>query len=240
VWSITTALLPRLTRSALEKAWGPFNNTLTLGTRALIFLMVPSSVLFIILADPMVESLLEHGVVTGRSTDLVSGVLIFLVLGLVQFSLFQLYVRAFYAMQDARTPFYVNCAVVSVNTLINLPMYAWLGVRGLAAGQAIAYSVGIYLQLRLLRTRTGGIPLRPLARGAAQTLLASAGMAAVLWGTLEVLDSIGDTSALVRLIVPSVTGGLTFLGLALLLKIEEVTVVKDLIARRRTTSSAAS
>jgi putative peptidoglycan lipid II flippase len=167
-------------------------------------------------------------------------VLIFLVLGLVQFSLFQLYVRAFYAMQDARTPFYVNCAVVSVNTLINLPMYAWLGVRGLAAGQAIAYSVGVYLQLRLLRTRTGGIPLRPLARGAAQTLLASAGMAAVLWGTLQVLDSIGDTSALVRLIVPSVTGGLTFLGLALLLKIEEVTVVKDLVARRRTTTSAAS
>ena len=239
VWSITTALLPRLTRAALDKAWEPFNNTLAMGTRAIMFLMVPSTVLFIVLAEPMVESLLQHGVVTGRSTELVAGVLTFLVLGLVQFSLFQLYVRAFYAMQDARTPFYVNCAVVAVNTMINLPMYAWMGVRGLAAGQAIAYSVGIVLQARLLRTRTGGMQIRPLLRGAGRTLIASAGMAAVLWGSLEILEKLSPgTPALVRLLIPTVLGGAAFLGFALLLKIEEVTVVKDLVRRRAASANS--
>ena len=52
------------------------------------------------------------GVFSAASTELVSNVLLFFSLGLVSFSTFQLLLRAFYAMQDSKTPAIINIASV--------------------------------------------------------------------------------------------------------------------------------
>ena len=77
--------------------------------------MLPATAGFLIVGHPLVEAFLEHGVVTGSSTALIVDVLTFFVLGLVQFSLFQVLVRGFYSMQNGKTPFVINCVVIGVN-----------------------------------------------------------------------------------------------------------------------------
>lgn len=236
VWSITTAVLPRLTREALAESWESFGKTLSSASSALNFLMIPSAVAFFVLAEPLVNTLLHHGVVTARSTDLVVDVLRFLVLGLVQFSLFQVYIRAFYALQDAKTPFLVNVVVVVLNMAVNLPMFAWLGVEGLAAGQGIAYSAGLVLQLRLLHRRVGHVALRSMLVSGVRVAVASAAMGAVLFVTLQWMrastppGTIGD---LVRLAVPVAFGGATYLAAAVLMRVEEIDYLKRALLRPR-------
>jgi putative peptidoglycan lipid II flippase len=236
VWSLSTALAPSLSRAALDEDWNGFRADLSVGLRATLFLMVPSTAGFLLLGEPLIEAFLEHGVVTGESTDLISGVLTFLVLGLIQFSIFQVLVRAFYALQDGRTPFLVNVAVIALNVAINIPMYAWLGVRGLAAGHAVAYTIGVLLLGRPLGRRVGGLDVPRLMRAGGGIALATAAMSLVVWGLVrgagQIVGSEGTLASALALSLAVTVGLATYLGAATLLRVEEISFVKGLIARR--------
>lgn len=243
VWSLTTALAPSLSRNALAQEWEPFKNDLSVGLRATLFLMLPATAGFLVLGSPLVEAFLEHGVVTAASTELIVGVLTFLVLGLVQFSLFQVLVRAFYAMQNGRTPFLVNCAVIGLNIAINVPMYAWLGVKGLAAGHALAYTVGVVLLLRSLSNRIGDLEVSRLGAATARIGLATLLMSGVVWAVAQGIEAAlgegGTLSAAVTIAGATLAGALTYLLLASVLKVEEISFVKNLVGRRGGRAQAA-
>ncbi|MEA2476322.1 MAG: putative peptidoglycan lipid flippase, partial [Actinomycetota bacterium] len=98
--SINTALLPDMSRHAMNQRWDAFRERVSTGVRALIFLVLPTAVGYVLLAPAIVRVLLEHGVMQAHSTHLVSVILQILALSLVPFTLFQFFLRGFYAMQD--------------------------------------------------------------------------------------------------------------------------------------------
>lgn len=235
-WSITTALVPSMSEHAVHERWSDFRKRLSVGIRASTFLMFPAAVGLFILARPIIATLLEHGITTQVSTDLVAAVLRFFVLGLLQFAIFQLLIRGFYAMQDAKTPFVVNCVVVALNIAINVPMFAWLRVKGLAAGQGIAYTVGMLLLARLMARRLNGMEGARIASSAARIAVASAGMGVVVWAGARALDDVlTATNSIVQLAgltVVVAAGAGSYLALARLLKVEELHYVRGLLRRR--------
>ena len=241
VVSLTTAMAPSLSEHALGRDWDRFKDDLSRGVRAIMFVMLPATAGFLIVGHPLVEAFLEHGVVTGTSTSLIVDVLTFLVLGLVQFSLFQVLVRGFYSMQNGKTPFLINCVVIAVNIAINVPMYRWLGIPGLAAGHAIAYSLGVVLLTRSLTSAVGAFDLRRVAASFAKIGAATAGMAVLAWSTLWLVDasigSEGTARQLAGLVAVTLVGAVSYLGLSSALNIEEFELVKRALLRRRATAA---
>ncbi len=238
VWSINTALLTPMSELAVRADWERFRDRLSTGIRAVVFLMIPTTIGCIVLAEPIVRLLLQHGIATARSTGVVTPVLQVFMLGLLQFSLFQLFVRAFYAMQDTRTPFWINCGVIALNIGVNVPMFAAFGVEGLAAGQALAYSVGICAQAWILRRRIGGLQGRRVARSTARVLGAGIAMGAVVWALARALEAAagsGIAGEVVVVVVPVAVGAALYLGLAWLLRAEEIAFVRSALMRRART-----
>ncbi|MFN2587239.1 MAG: murein biosynthesis integral membrane protein MurJ [Actinomycetota bacterium] len=231
VWSITTALAPSFSRAAAKPEREGMADVLSLAIRSTLFLIVPCAAGLLVLARPVVEVMLEHGVVTPGSTDLVVRLLTFLVLGLVQFSIFLVLIRASYAMRDARTPFVVNAIVIGINVALSLAMFAWIGTVGLAAGHALAYTAAIFLQGRLLLRALPDLDVRRLARSAARVVAAAAGMSAVVWGgwrVVAVLLADPPWLALVAALGALVAvGAASYLSLASLLKVEEMQFVRS-------------
>ncbi|HZA60723.1 MAG TPA: murein biosynthesis integral membrane protein MurJ, partial [Actinomycetota bacterium] len=176
--SIMTALLPSLSELWVRRDAAGFRSVLARGVRASAFIVVPAAAGYLVLATPIVRLLLEHGVAGTASTDLVSGVLTFFAIGLFPFSAFQLLLRAFYAMQDTRTPLLINVAAVALNTVINLALFPVLDVRGLALGHAAAYTFAVIVAGVILRRRLGGLEGRTLSTGLARVGAAAAVTAA--------------------------------------------------------------
>ena len=234
--SVITALLPGMSEHAVNERWAEFTERLSIGIRSTILLILPAAIGYLVLSERIVKLLLERGIFSPESTELVGGVLRFFVLGLVPFALYQLFLRAFYAMQDTRTPFLINCAAVAVNTAINLPMYAWLGVKGLAAGHAIAYTFGAVMQARVLSKRTGNIDGHRNLTSAMRIAAAGAAMGAVTWGTAAVTEPLFEGASTIGQIgglgLPVVAGVFSYLGFAHLFRVEELALVKGLIVRR--------
>jgi putative peptidoglycan lipid II flippase len=236
--SIMTALLPSLSEDWVREDRRDFRRDLARGIRASAFVVVPAAAGYLVLSEPIVRLLLQHGVATGQSTDLVASVLTFFAIGLFPFSAFMLFLRAFYAMQDTRTPALINVGAVTLNTAANFALFPVLGVRGLALGHAVAYGFAAVAAGMLLRRRLGGLEGRSLARGLGKIVVAAALTAAASWGaarlmfTLVGADTFGEQ--LIQVGAGVLAGIIIFLGAALLFRMEELTLVKRaMFARMR-------
>jgi putative peptidoglycan lipid II flippase len=233
--SVITALLPGMSEHAVHEDWDAFRARLSTGVRATIFLLLPAAVGYFVLGEPIVRLLLQHGNTTEASTRLVTDVLRFFVIGLVPFALFQLFLRAFYALQDTKTPFLVNCAAVSFNTLLNLLFFNLYGVKGLALGHACAYTFGMLLLGRYLAVRVGHLETRAIIANALKIFLAAAGMGGAVWVVFQGLEGVLGSSGVVALSVDVgvsvVVGALAYFCLGLLLRVEEVSLVRGLLGR---------
>ena len=233
--SIFTALLPGLSEHAVNESWNRFRERLSIGIRSTFFLIVPAAVGYFVLSESVVR-ILERGVMTPRSTELVADVLRVFVVGLVPFSIYQLFLRAFYALQDTRTPFVINCATTVVNVAINVPMFAAIGVEGLALGHAASYLFGVALQSFVLTRRVYGLDRKRVIRSALRIGSAGLAMGLFVWGTSlgveRLVDPLGLWQQAVALLVPVVVGVASYLGLARLFGVEELAQVRQLVAKR--------
>jgi putative peptidoglycan lipid II flippase len=234
--SVITALLPGMSAHAVNDEWDSFRERLSTGIRATVFLLLPAAVGYLVLGQPIVRLLLQHGNTTAQSTDIVTGILRFFVLGLVPFALFQLFLRAFYAVQDTKTPFLINCVAVAFNTGLNLILFPALGVKGLALGHASAYTLGAILQARYLGRRIGGLDVRRLIANSMRILLASIAMGLVVWGVYTAVRNVGGDIGLIGQIVELAigvgTGAGAYLAFGVLLKVDEISLVRGMLGRR--------
>ena len=234
--SVITALLPGMSEHAVNGDWESFRDRLSVGVRATMFLLLPAAAGYFVLGDPIVRILLEHGNTTRTSTQLVADVLRFFVVGLVPFAIFQMFLRAFYAIQDTKTPFLINCVAVALNTVLNLILFPWLGVKGLALGHASAYLFGIVAQGRYLSRRIGGLDVSRLMASGVRILGASIFMGACVWaifnGLQELAPDVGFVGQALETGTAVVAGAMIYLWTASRLGVEEVSLIRGLVGRR--------
>ena len=238
VVSVFTALLPALSSRWVDGDRQAFRELLARGIRWTAVIVVPAALGYLVLAVPIVRLLLQHGVAGPRSTDLVAGILVFFSLGLFSFSTFQLLLRAYYSMQDTRTPALVNIAAVGLNVVVDLlfVLVLGMGVRGLALGHATAYTFGSIALLGLIRRRLGGLDGRRIVSGLSRTFLAAGITAAVAWAAARAIGGWAGTATLggqaAQVLGAVAVGILAFVAAALMLHVDEVDVLRRQLAAR--------
>jgi len=102
--SIITALFPTLSEQSVWKERPRLIQSTSLGIRTTAFVVIPASVAYAVLAQPIVRLLLQHLAFKASDTAMLGSVVFFFVLGLFFFSIFMLILKVFYSMQDTKTP----------------------------------------------------------------------------------------------------------------------------------------
>lgn len=236
--SIFSALLPAMSGRWADGDIDGFRRLLSQGIRATAAIVIPAALGYLVLARPIVRLLLEHGVTTPSSGDLVSDVLVGFSVGLFPFSAFQLLLRAYYAMQNTRTPALVNLAAVAINVVADLVLFfgADLGVQGLAIGHAISYGFGSIALLLLIRRRLRGIDGARVLGTVGRTLLAGAATAATAWLVARWLGTTVGTATLteqsLQVFTAIASGVAVFVAASTVMRIEEVDAVRRQIVAR--------
>ena len=172
--SIMTALVPTLSAQFVDRDIPGFRRGTAGAMRTTALLMLPATAVYIALARPLVQVLLERGVMRGGSTHLVASTLAMFAVGLLPFSLYVLLVRAFAARQDVRTPLVVNIVENIVTVILDFILFPHLDVRGLALAHSLGYVVGVAMAIVLLGRQTDGLDMRRTLTSFARTMVASA------------------------------------------------------------------
>ncbi|MDQ0934029.1 murein biosynthesis integral membrane protein MurJ [Streptomyces turgidiscabies] len=156
--SLMAALLPRLARSAHEGDAGAVRDDISQGLRTTAVAIVPIAFGFVALGIPMC-TLIFGSSGTIEATNM-GFMLMAFALGLIPYSVQYVVLRAFYAYEDTRTPFYNTVIVAAVNATASALCFFVLPARwavvGMAASYGLAYAIGVGVAWNRLRKRLDG------------------------------------------------------------------------------------
>ena len=144
--SFATAVFPTLTRAIANKDNEKFSFYLNRSIRAIAFILIPLSALFILLRAQIVRLILGSGEFAWSDTKATAVTLGFFSLSLFAQGAIPLLARAFYALKNTKTPMYVSIATVIVSVFFGYYLSTSMGVAGLA----LAFTIGSYFNAIML------------------------------------------------------------------------------------------
>lgn len=237
--AISIAILPTLARQAAlttSESSRAFKDTLGLGLRLATTLIIPATIGLLVLANPIIALLFQHGAFMEKDTIITAMTLRLYLIGLPFACLDLLLVYAFYARQDTLTPALIGAfslAVYAVTAIILFPRY---GLFSLMIADSLKHVTHALVSAVLLSRRMNGFGEQRLLMTFAKTGLAAGVMGLAAAVVLPVLMTRIGTATLVReALLVGLTGGISvavFLGMATLLKIEELRWIGSLLTRR--------
>jgi putative peptidoglycan lipid II flippase len=172
--SLATAIFPVMSSDAARKDFDALAKTIARGTGGAVFVAIPATAGIFLVARPLISALFQHGSFTSSDTSAVAWTLSFYAVGLSGYFLQQLMTRAFYSIQDSKTPALSAVGAVLVNVVLNLSLIWFLGTGGLAAATALCSYLQVTILLTVLHRRLGRSILDGLWVTMGRTLIATA------------------------------------------------------------------
>jgi putative peptidoglycan lipid II flippase len=234
--AIGTVTLPLVAKSAATGNIAEFRSILARGMRLAFLLTVPSTIGLILLADPIISVLYQHGKFSAHQTHQAAMALQFYATGLCAYSAMKVLVPAFYAIDKRKTPMMVSFLAIGTNLLMNwiFTFKLGLGHRGLALSTGIVAMVNFALLYSLMRRHVSGLETRQMLATLAKIGVAGLLLALVCWAgnhwllrDWAMMPLMPKLAALLGTI--AVAAG-AFFGAAWALRIEEIS---DLAAAAR-------
>ncbi len=232
--AFSLAAFPSLSLFIAEKKERDFFKTLAETTRRILFFVVPLSVFMIIFRAQVVRVILGTGQFDWEDTILTFEVLKFLAISLFAQSLIPLFARAFFAMQDTRTPLYIALASEALHVALIPILLPYYQVEGLAIAFSASSVLNFFLLYYFLRKNLSVWKDSAMLIPVGKILLASffAGAVAqvsksVFALTTNELDTFIEV--FLQLLTGLAIGGVSFLFMSSWLKLEDFESLKRYI-----------
>jgi putative peptidoglycan lipid II flippase len=185
---ISTAILPELSLEAEHGAGPGFTACVRAALDRMAVLVVPVSAALVALALPIMRAVV-FGRAAGDGAELLAAGLAGLSIGLYPYGAFLLFARAYYALDDSRTPALaaIASALVGVATMIvgGALTHGAARVAVLGIGHSVAYTLGaLLLGAGVARRTRGGVVPRHLG----VVVALSIALAGLAWLAMRALD----------------------------------------------------
>jgi putative peptidoglycan lipid II flippase len=176
-----TVLVPELTRALRDRDTKSMMHAESRGLELAVGLALPATLGLIVLAEPIVRMLFEHGAFTATDTSATAHALTWLALGLPAHVLVKSLSPAFFAREDTRTPLFATLKGLVVAIFLAIVLGRLFGASGIAASIALgAWSSAFSLIRR--GAATFGFSIDTEARRRLPRIVAAAAlMGGLLW-----------------------------------------------------------
>ncbi len=236
--ALGTVTLPLLSRLVVAQQMDAFRSELARAMRLAFLLAIPSTVGLMMLAEPIVSVVYQHGNFNAYQAEQAAGALRFYAIGLAGYAALKVLVNAFYALERRKTPMLVSLLAVGMNLLFNwmFTFHLGWGHRGLAFSTGCIATCNFLLLYALMRRQLHGLESRRMLMLLAKISVACAALAAVCAASSRWLLGDWRTEALwiklCALLATIVAGALIFAAAGLLVRIEEMHELSAAIAKR--------
>ncbi|MFO7675522.1 MAG: murein biosynthesis integral membrane protein MurJ [bacterium] len=201
-------------------------------------LTIPAALLMLVLADPVVRLVYQHGRFTALDGRNVAQALALYCLGIWAAAAARNCAAGFYSLGNTRTPAVVAALAVSLNIALNLLLMRRLGFLSFPLATSLAQFCYLAALFALLRRRLGGLDGRALIALTLKVTAAAAGAAALAFGLARAWSLVPGSGLLWHRLghplLPAALGIAGYYLLSRLLGIGEVRAAfSQLFARKR-------
>jgi putative peptidoglycan lipid II flippase len=212
--AVGTALLPLMSRQLRQHDDAAAMESLNRALEIALFLTIPAALALVVIPGPIISVLFERGAFTAVASSATSDALVAYSVGLPAYVLVKVLAPGFFAREDTVTPVKIAAISVAVNIALSLVLMGPLLHVGVALATAISAWVNAIL-LGWALARRGHLALDARLRARApRIVLASIGMAVILYGALYGLDGMlgGGNAARIAALALLVGAGLVGYG----------------------------
>lgn len=235
-YAVSNLIFPSISRLATDKEKEKeFTGVLKTAIGSVLFLLLPIMIVFLTKAEGLIRLVYERGAFGKEQTALTSTALFWYSFGMLGFGLQEMLNKAFYAEQNGKTPMRVSVLGIVLNVCLSFILVRGLdlGISGLPIAASVAANfIAIFLAIVLNKKH------KIFDKGFLINLLKMA-----LCGIAMVLVTIFVSNLLtfpynfigkvLDVLVPAASGGLVYLILAFLFKIDEIKSITDIFMKRR-------
>lgn len=237
--SLATAMLPSASRLAASGDLSAVAREAINTMRLALILLVPAAVGFFALA-PGIASLLFGQGLGSHDASLVGWALMAFAIGLIPFTIQFVCLRTFYALEDTRTPFLIQCGIAGVNAglavlFVTLVDNTELTATALALAYSLAYLVGVVGSWQLLRRKLPALRGREIGLHLTRLLLGAVPGGVAAWFLAGwITESLGEgvLGPALGILAGLAVMGLVYLLMGKLLKVRELRSLSQLIRTR--------
>jgi putative peptidoglycan lipid II flippase len=238
--ALSFVMLPLLTSAATSRDIEGFKRTLVMGFRLGLLLMVPATVGLLVLREPIMALLFQHGRCghgcTVRNVLAVQN----MAYQLPFIAMDQLLIAAYYARKNTLIPTLAAIASIVCYALVAVPLAQTIGLPAVSFANAVQNASHAIILFVLLTLTIGNLGFRHLSDGIGRIALAGAAMAAVCWGLLLLLPHLSATffatdhvlGNLVTVVVVGLAGLAVYFVVAGQLRLSEIGMLGTLARSR--------
>jgi len=236
--ALGTVTLPLLSRLVVAGQMMGFRAELARALRLMFLLTIPSTIGLMLLAEPIISVLYQHGKFDAHEAAQAGGALRFYAIGLAGYAALKVLVNAFYALDRRKTPMFVSFFAVGLNLSFNWIFTFQLhwGHLGLAFSTGCVATCNFLVLYFLMYRQLGGLESRRMAVLLAKALAAGAALATVCVLSTHWLLADWATQPFVpkalALVGTILVGGVVFAAFGVLLRIEELNELIAMVKRR--------
>lgn len=235
---IGQASLPFLSKESSPEKLSEFKSMVIKSLHKILYLTLPASVILLVLRVPLVRILYGAKSFPWEATLLTGKAVAILSLSVFAQSAHHILSRAFYALENTKTPFRVASLAMIINLILAYLatfVFKW-DILGIAWALTISSILHFCLLLFKLHAQVGHFDTKFLIPPILKMLSATVITGLFLWIPMRLLDQfVFDTTKTVPLviltIVVSIIGFLVYLFLSRIFGIEELTEFKALIGK---------
>lgn len=222
--AISMVIYPTLSSLIAKNNKEEYNNALIKALNVILLITVPAAVAMAILSYPIVSIIFRRGAFDSNSAHLTAMALTFYCPAMVAYGVRDVLNKAFYSINDTKTPMVNSIIGIIINILLNILLIKSMAVSGLTMATSIAISITTIFLLSSLKGKLKGIVLTKLYKSTGKICISSLIMGIVLFfiNKLCVLK-LGNNSSgsLISLILCFPVGVLVYLLSVRILKLEE-------------------
>ncbi len=233
--AISIASLPLFARYASLKDTEGLRHTYTSSILMAFCLTIPATVGLVLLAEPIIRIIFEHGAFTAFDTIKTAEALKLYAVGLFAYAAVKIIVPVFYALNDTRFPVIGSFMSVAINVCIILLTIEQFQHRAIALSTSCTMTINFLFLSIILYRKLDGYPLSYIMQGLGKIITASLVMGGSIMAARTAVAGLsnyglfGDIAALIILI----GGGALIYGSVLYgLRLQEMTTIVEKIKER--------
>jgi len=216
--AVGTTLLPLLARHVEAGKEDSVQHYTGRAIEFCLMLGLPATIGLSLSAQPIIQTLFEHGAFTHADTIATSEALAAYALGIPGFLLVKVFAAGFFARHDTKTPVKIAVIAMAVNVVCSVFFLGPFQHIGIALANSIAVSVNAVLLFKRLK-RKGTVGDAKLAHRLPRLLLSAGGMGVTTWLLMRFTSDLFVAGHLTQeLLALTVLIGLSVLVYALLLQ----------------------
>jgi len=230
VMSFITVLFPLISKMAANENTNELKKSLSEVLSSVMLLVVPASIGIMVLAEPIIKLLFGRGHFDEQAIYLTSQALFFYSIGMIGYGTREILIRAFYSLQDMKTPMYNASIAVILNIILNIILSAYMGIGGLALATSIAALFSTCLLFLSLRKKIGPLGLSKLGVTMSKVIVASGVMGSIVYLLNEYIWMYLDGVIKMGLVI--IIGCSIYITIITLLKVEEAKIIKTFLRKK--------